>query len=324
MEESVKMFSDSENIAVDILNKYDIVENVDNANELQNTSDMNENTEMQHCENNEIIEKQNIIQMNTNTITNNNITKINCNDILFTIKDVQKYIFLQLSTQNNIQKINVLLNVCMQFYRILLGSLLLSFVPQKCGDHICGITENLYLNQGYMIVYILNFMTFFSFFLLYLVEIKRENRLITYLDVNIYKPDDAVNVAIALRKLPDDKRENIIFIDKIYQQIGCCVIGVVIFNTVLSAIIIYESYLDNKTITAFITNVLFMSIKVADVYSIANTENNIFYSAYITNRLQFNDVDQHKIIKNDDFGTNLLVDDNVVINNYQNEEESQY
>jgi len=43
------------------------------------------------------------------------------------------------------------------------------------------------------------------------------------------------------------------------------------------------------------TNVLFMGSKVFDVYNIANTENHIFYSAYLKNRVQYNDVDPDKI-----------------------------
>ena len=36
-------------------------------------------------------------------------------------------------------------------------------------------------------------------------------------------------------------------------------------------------------------------MKIIDIYAITTTENNIFYSAYIKNRLQFNDVDPDKI-----------------------------
>ena len=209
---------------------------------------------------------------------------------------ITEYISAKINDQDTIQKTTVLLTLCMEFYRILMGSLLLSFVPQKCGDHVCGITENLHSGGAYYIIYILNLMTLISFSLLYLVEVKRENRLITYLDVNTSKATDAVSVAIHLRALPDNKREHILFIDKIYQQIGCCAIAVYLFNTILSGIVIYENYLDNKTITAFFTNVLFMGSKVSEVYSIANTENNIFFSAYLKNKVQYNDVDPDKMV----------------------------
>jgi hypothetical protein len=214
---------------------------------------------------------------------------------------INVYFRSKIHDQDTIQKITVLMIVCMEFYRILMGSLLLSFVPQKCGDHVCGITENLYSGGSYFIIYILNLMTLISFSLLYLVEIKRENRLITYLDVNNNKPTDAISVAIHLRTLPDIKREKILYIDKVYQQIGCCAISIYVFNTVLSAIVIYANYLDNKTITAYLTNVLFMGCKVSEVYTIANTENNIFFSAYLKNKVQYNDVDNDKI-NDGDFG----------------------
>ena len=208
---------------------------------------------------------------------------------------ITEYVVSKINDQDTVQKMSVFMVLCMEFYRILMGSLLLSFVPQKCGDHVCGITENLHSGGAYYIVYILNLLTLISFSLLYLVEIKRETRLITYLDVNTSKPTDALSVAINLRALPENKREKILYIDKIYQQIGCCAISVYVFNTILSAIVIYTNYLDNKTITTFFTNVLFMGCKVGEVYSIANTENNIFFSAYLKNKVQYNDVDQDKI-----------------------------
>jgi hypothetical protein len=168
-------------------------------------------------------------------VTKNNRLLFHCIDIVSIVNDTKKYIVNNLSHQDNIQKMVASCDVCIQFYRILMGSLLLSFVPQKCGNHICEITENLYTSDGYMIVYILNYMTFLSFSLFYMVEIKRENRLITYLDVNPIKPNDANSIEIALRQLPDNKRDNIIFINKIYQQSGWSLIGIYIFNPLTPA-----------------------------------------------------------------------------------------
>jgi hypothetical protein len=208
---------------------------------------------------------------------------------------IAKYVSSNINRENTIQKFTIFIMVCLEFYRILMGSLLLSFVPQKCGNHVCGITENLDSNGAYYITYVLNLMTLISFSLLYLVEIKRENQLITYLDVNNNKPIDAISVAIIISALSDIDRENIIYIDKIYKQIGYCVIGVYVFNTILSGTVIYANYLDNKTITAFFTNVLFMGYKIRQVYIVVNTENNIFFSAYLQNKVQYNDVDYCKI-----------------------------
>ena len=38
-----------------------------------------------------------------------------------------------------------------------------------------------------------------------------------------------------------------------------------------------------------------MGLKVSDVYSTVNTKQNVFYSAYLKNKVQFNDVDPDKI-----------------------------
>ena len=39
-----------------------------------------------------------------------------------------------------------------------------------------------------------------------------------------------------------------------------------------------------------------MGLKVSDVYTTVNTKKNIFYSAYLKNKVQFNDVDPDKIM----------------------------
>ena len=48
----------------------------------------------------------------------------------------------------------------------------------------------------------------------------------------------------------------------------------------------------NQSISTFITYILFIVIKLNNVYSIANTEDFTFYSAYLMTNMQFNDVDK--------------------------------
>ena len=43
-----------------------------------------------------------------------------------------------------------------------------------------------------------------------------------------------------------------------------------------------------------------MGMKVVDVYYTVNTKKNIFYSAYLKNKVQFNDVDPDKLHLNAD------------------------
>lgn len=202
-----------------------------------------------------------------------------------------------LNNQDNAQKLNVVLVLLMEIYRVLMGALLVSFVPQNCGGHICSPTENLYDGNGlYIAGFVINFLTLLSFLALYGIEIKRENRLIAYLDVNPHNPNDSESVGEALMALPESKRENILYLDTIYQKGGYFVTGAFVLNTVFSGIVVFDNYLDSKTVTAYLTNVLFMASKVYNVYSIANTERNVFYSAYLSHKMQYNEVDPDKIV----------------------------
>lgn len=67
-----------------------------------------------------------------------------------------------------------------------------------------------------------------------------------------------------------------------------------IVNSAYSGVPIFLHYLDNKTITVYVTNVMFLAFKIGDSYSVVNTEKNVFYSAYLTSKVQYNDVDPDK------------------------------
>jgi len=91
------------------------------------------------------------------------------------------------------------------------------------------------------------------------------------------------------------KKDNILQFDNYYQKAGYVSTASFLINAVLSSIVVYSNYLDSKTVTVYLTNLLFMGLKVSDVYSTVNTKKNVFYSAYLKNKVQFNDVDPDKI-----------------------------
>jgi hypothetical protein len=197
--------------------------------------------------------------------------------------------------QDNNQKINVTIAVTLELYRVLVSTLLILFVPQKCIDHVCTLHENMETESNlYTTGLVFNFTTMFVFIIMYSIEIKRENKLITYLEVNHSNPTDNQSVGMALRKLSDEKRLSIIHLDQYYQKISYVAIVSFIINSVLSGLIVYDYSLGNQTTTTMITNILFMVMKLVDVYTIINTEENVFYSAYLKGKVQFNDVDPDK------------------------------
>jgi hypothetical protein len=204
----------------------------------------------------------------------------------------------KLHDQNFTQKISAILIFIVELYSVIISSFLILFVPQKCDDHVCSYSENMtgdsYLYSAGLIF---NGITMLSFIIMYFFEIKRENRLITYLEVNKTVASDNASVQKLLEGLPEEKRNSIWTLDKCYQRTGYISIGCFVTNSVLSGVVIYQYYLDNQTTTTFVTNIVVMINKLTDVYTTVNTEKNIFYSAYLKGKVQFNDVDPSKHIQ---------------------------
>jgi hypothetical protein len=203
----------------------------------------------------------------------------------------------KINDQDFNQKMAVSIAVILEFYRVLVSSFLVLFVPQKCDDHVCSLSENMvFENHLYNAGLVFNFITMASFLAMYTLEIKRENRLITYLEVNKAVASDNNSVGTALEKLSVEKRDSIWQLDKYYMYSGRASIIIFIVNTILSGFVVYEYYLDSQTTSTYITNILFMVTKLADVYANVNTEKNVFYSAYMKGKIQYNDVDPNKIM----------------------------
>jgi hypothetical protein len=196
------------------------------------------------------------------------------------------------------QKVGVASILLLELYRVLMGAFLIVFVPQKCGEDVCSLTQNINRSDPLsQITLAFNVFTMVSFLGLYFIEVKRENKLINYLEVNRFTPVDNEAVGESLEKLSTVKKQNILDYDGYYQKVGYASTATFILNSTLSSIVVYSHYLDNKTITVYLTNLLFMGLKVSDVYTTVNTKKNIFYSAYLKNKVQFNDVDPDKIME---------------------------
>ena len=80
----------------------------------------------------------------------------------------------------------------------------------------------------------------------------------------------------------------------------------------MSGFVVFDYYLDNQTTSTYITNILFMVTKLGDIYATANTEKNVFYSAYLKGKIQYNDVDPDKkvVLQLEDKKKDLKVENN--------------
>jgi hypothetical protein len=214
-----------------------------------------------------------------------------------TVDSIKEFYNKKSNDQDFKQKMNVFLTLLFELYRVIMGSLLILMVPQKCGEHVCSIDEN--LNRTGIIDYFgltSNFLTLASMCVLYFIEVKRENKMITYLEVNISKARDNKSVGEELENLPNEKKQRILSYDKYYCNSAYFSIVIFIINAVFSFVCIMQHYLDSKTLTVLLTNLLFMGSKLSDVITTVKTEVNIFYSAYLKRKVQFNDVDPDKLV----------------------------
>ena len=201
----------------------------------------------------------------------------------------------KLNDQDFQQQMSVSITFMLELYRVLMGGMLVMFVPQKCGDSSCSITENISRSDDFSkSTLAFNVMTFLCFFGLYIIEIRRENYMINYLEVNRFKSKDNESVGEALQLLPKAKQDTLHAYDRYYYYSGMVSLFFFIINVALSGYFISLHYLDGKTLSVFMTNVLFMSSKVSEVNELVNTKENVFYSAYLNDRVQYNDVDPDK------------------------------
>ncbi len=199
--------------------------------------------------------------------------------------------------QDTLQRITVGVQVLLEMYRVITSSLLILFVPQLCADHICTTTENLvWETNTYNTGLCFNFISMAFLVNMYYLELVRENTLIGYLAVNPELANDNEGVGKQLELLPVNKQNKLFSINKQYRNSFYGALSVYSLNMMLSAAAVNRYYAGSQTVSTFVTYVLFMATKFGSVYSIVSTDKFVFYSAYLSGKVQYNDVDEDKRI----------------------------
>ena len=188
--------------------------------------------------------------------------------------------------------------IIVELHRIVAGSFLILCVPQKCGDTACEFFERV-TSQEIVFVTNLGFSSFtmLVFILLYIFEIKRETLLLQHLEYDKYAYMDNISVRAAINVLAPKQVANILFINERYKHVGYVSMGAFIVNTLFSACTIFTDYLDATSIVTFFTAVIFMALKMNNVYNVVRTEQNVFLSPYLKEYRQYNVVDRETRIE---------------------------
>jgi hypothetical protein len=199
-----------------------------------------------------------------------------------------------------LQRIKVGGIFCLQIYKILTGTLLTVFVPQSCEtlletntteNRICTLTQNFENNDLYHKKTLYwNITTMVLFLGYYMIELKRENWSIKYLDIDNNKPDNSLKEIIktepALDKYMD--RLNIYYYNFLLATIFAYTI-----NVALMIKILYTDYHSSSTISCFMSFVLLVLMKLYNSFVVAreSIKNDKMMSAYMSEFVSYNVLD---------------------------------
>lgn len=207
------------------------------------------------------------------------------------------------------QRIKVMGIFSLQFYKVLMGTMLSLFVPQACyeeiGDgseernnlQICTLTQN-YENSDiyHQITLSWNTLSFVCFVFCYVLELRRENWAIKFLDIDNDKPDNSLKQIIILEPKLDKQMDKL---NKIYFY-GLSITAIIYFiNVCLMINILLQDYHSMSTISCFISFVLLVQMKLYNSLSIAyqSVKSDKMMSAFMSEFVSYNVLDSDYIVE---------------------------
>jgi hypothetical protein len=175
----------------------------------------------------------------------------------------------------------------LEFYKVLMGSFLVLFVPQQCGDHICTFKEIIENETPCVAV---NTLSCLYLLYLYSIELKRENWCIKYLDIDPNKPNN--NLDTEIEQYPEYKN-NMLQINKKYKKNSLNCIGLQGVNITLSVVYIAHHWTGTIALTPLISYVIMVISKLYNTFFISNAsiKEERAYSAYLTISKTYNTID---------------------------------
>lgn len=199
-----------------------------------------------------------------------------------------------------LQRIKVGGIFCLQIYKILTGTLLTVFVPQSCEtlletntteNRICTLTQNFENNDLYHKKTLYwNITTMVLFLGYYMIELKRENWSIKYLDIDNNKPDNSLKEIIKTEPELDKymDRLNIYYYNFLLATIFSYAV-----NVGLMVKILYTDYHSSSTISCFMSFVLLVLMKLYNSFIVAreSVKNDKMMSAYMSEFVSYNVLD---------------------------------
>ena len=209
------------------------------------------------------------------------------------------------------ERLKVTLIFMLQSYKVAMGSMLLLFVPQKCGNNVCSLTDNLTKTEAmHVSTLFFNFLSLFAFTLCYTSELQRENWCVHHLDIDKNFGDNhLVNV---LKDKPEFDKALTKFNDRYYYS-SLSASGIYAINLLMSSIVLFNNSAGSTTLTSYLGFVILILMKLYNsVYiSMDSKKNDRAFSAYMTEFQSFNVIDvDHRTPENGIEITEINIEEN--------------
>jgi len=199
------------------------------------------------------------------------------------------------------ERVKIILSFLLQSYKVVMGSMLLLFVPQTCEDGICSVNDNLRntdnINRAGLV---LNFISVAFFALTYGTELRRENWCVHNFDINHDVGDN--NLAIILKDKPVLLGE-LHTHNKRYYYITVITFCIYFLNFIVSNIVLFsdDSFM-SIGLAPYLSYIILVLMKLYNCYSISlnSIKGDKAMSAYMTEFTSFNVIDADRLdeIKN--------------------------
>jgi hypothetical protein len=190
----------------------------------------------------------------------------------------------------NTQKMTIVVFSCFEAYRTVISSFLIVFVPQKCEYGLsCTILQNL-LPTDDIEVAAISINTFMALYFcgLFAIERIRETTIKTYLIADKSAATDKEYLIQMLSSMNEAERNKILWINRLYRKISQFLLLLFFINAGISCVVIRKNYLNNTTVTVFITNTLFMINRIYKAIKTTSSGEYNIYSAYLSDSVLYN------------------------------------
>ena len=216
-----------------------------------------------------------------------------------------------------IQRIKVAGIFLLQVYKVTTGTMLSLFIPQSCSNEellpiedsnisdsslsdsslsntesrICSLKENYDNADGYhKTVFYWNTFSFITFFTYYIIELRREEWAIKFLDIDNDKPDNSLKEIIINEPKLDKKMDRL---NIWYYRTLVFNCGVYAINLGLSAKLVKDGYHSSSTLSCFASFSLLVLMKLYNSMEVArqSVKNDKMMSAYMSEFVSYNVLD---------------------------------